>query len=75
MKKSTALVIGLSVITVFGTLSFIFPDNGVHIPAILAATVTLVSAYIGLQVTNNAVRGKCFSQELWNAENPQAEGK
>ena len=71
MRKSTALVIGLSVITMFGLLAVIFPDNADNLAAVLTAVVTLVGAYIGLQVTNNAVKGKCFNQNLWDAENTQ----
>jgi len=73
MSKSTALIIGLLLIALFGGLAFYFKDSIAALPPVLTAIVTLVSAYIGLQVVNNGVKGKCFNSELYHAEN--SEGK
>lgn len=69
MSKSTALLIGLIIITLFGVLAFLLPERNASLPTIFTAIVTLVSAYIGLQVVNNGVKGKFFNQDLHNAEN------
>jgi len=70
MSKSTALLIGLTLIVVFGVISFLKPSTAtVILPPILTAIVTLVSTYIGLQVVNNGVRGKYFNRDLYDAEN------
>jgi len=71
MSKGIALIVGLSIIAMFGALAFIFPDRAAPIGAIFTAVVSLVGAYISLQVVNNGVRGKYFNSELYNMENPQ----
>jgi len=71
MSKGIALIVGLLIIAVFGVLAFIFPDRAASIGAIFTAVVSLVGAYISLQVVNNGVRGKYFNSELYNMENPQ----
>jgi len=71
MSKSTALVIGLSIIAVFGGLAFIVPNNAAHLGTILWAIVSLVGAYIGLQVVNNGVKGHFFNPELYDVENKE----
>jgi len=73
MSKSVALIAGLILIALFGFLAFYLPDNAAALPSVLTAIVTLVSAYIGLQVANNGVKGKFFNQDLFNATN--GEGK
>lgn len=75
MSKSTALIVGLSIITVFGFLSFWKPDNAVHLGAILGAVVTLVSAFIGLQVVNNGVRGKNFNEGVARVDAEKRKGE
>jgi heme A synthase len=69
MSKSTALLIGLIIITLFGIFAFLFPERNSQLAVILTAIVTLVSAYIGLQVVNNGVKGKYFNQDLYSSEN------
>ena len=70
LGKGAAFVIGLALIMVMFAFAMVFngrlSDN--LIGSFLLAVVGLVSGYIGLKVTNNAVRGKCFSQGLWDAE-------
>jgi len=73
MSKAIALIIGLSLIVIFGGLAFAFPDNSGHLGTVLTAVVTLVSAYIGLQVVNNGVRGKFFNSDLYEVENKGGE--
>jgi hypothetical protein len=75
MSKSAALVAGLALITLFGILSFIFPGMAVTLGPILTAIVAIVTAYFGLQVANNGVKGKFFNQALYDAEHPQTEGE
>jgi len=74
MSKSTALLVGLILIALFGAAAFFWTDGVAALSPVLTAIVTLVSAYIGLQVVNNGVKGKCFNPELYNAENGE-EGK
>ena len=69
MCKSHALIIGLSLIAVFGGLAFVFPNNATPLGTILAAIVSLVGAYIGLQVANNGVKGKFWNQQMFDCEN------
>ncbi|MDR2731410.1 MAG: hypothetical protein LBB81_11010 [Treponema sp.] len=73
MSKATALCIGLFLIALFGAAAFLKPDGIAALAPVLAAVVTLVSAYIGLQVVNNGVRGKFFNPELYNAENGEGQ--
>jgi len=68
MNKFAALVLGLILITIFGSFSFLWPDRNAALSPILTAVVTLVSTYIGLQVANNGVKGKFFNPELYSAE-------
>jgi len=74
MSKSTALLAGLLLIALFGAAAFFWPERIAALAPVLTAIVTLVSAYIGLQVVNNGVRGKFFNPELYEAENSE-EGK
>ena len=71
LGKGAAFIIGLVLIMAMFAMSMIFSgrlsDN--LIGSFLLAVVGLVSGYIGFKVTNNAVKGKCFSQGLWDAEN------
>jgi heme A synthase len=69
MSKSTALLIGLIIITLFGIFAFLYPERNSQLAVILTAVVTLVSAYIGLQVVNNGVKGKFYNEDLHRAEN------
>jgi uncharacterized membrane protein YbhN (UPF0104 family) len=69
MNKTMALITGLILIAIFGSLSFIFPDRAAPLGTILTAVVSLVGGYIGLQVVNNGVKGKCFNQALYDATN------
>jgi predicted anti-sigma-YlaC factor YlaD len=73
MSKAAALCTGLFLIALFGAASFLWPEKTAGLTTVITAIVTLVSAYIGLQVVNNGVRGKFFNPELYNAEN--GEGK
>lgn len=75
MNKTLALILGLSLITLFGILSFILPERTSSLSGILTAIVTLACAYIGLQVTNNAVKGKCWNQNMYDSENKNEGGK
>ena len=75
MNKSTALLVGLLLIALFGGAAFFWPERMAALPPVLTAIVTLVSAYIGLQVVNNGVRGKFFNPELYDAENGGEEKK
>jgi uncharacterized membrane protein YbhN (UPF0104 family) len=70
-SKATALYAGLILIALFGAASFLFPERITALTNILTAIVTLVSAYIGLQVVNNGVRGKFFNSELYESENKE----
>ena len=74
MSKSTALLVGLLLIALFGGAAFFWPERIAALAPVLKAVVTLVSAYIGLQVVNNGVRGKFFNPELYHSENGE-EGK
>jgi hypothetical protein len=71
MCKSHAFVTGLALVAAFGGLSFIFPGRAGSLGIILGAVATLTSAYIGLQVANNGVKGKFWNQAMHDAENPQ----
>ena len=70
LGKGTAFIIGLTLIMTMFVMAMVFngrlSDN--LIGSFLLAVVGLVSGYIGFKVTNNAVKGKCFSQGLWDAE-------
>jgi len=69
MSKTASLVLGLLLTAVFGGLSFIFPERAGHLEKILTAIVSLSCAYIGLQVVNNGVKGKCWNEQMYEAEN------
>jgi len=73
MSKSAALIVGLILIALFGAAAFLKPTGIAALTPVLTAIVTLVSAYIGLQVANNGVKGRFFNAELYQAEN--GEGK
>jgi len=74
VSKSAALIVGLSIITLFGLLAFFLPTRAASLGTILTAVVSLVTAYIGLQVVNYGVKGHFYNPEVYNAENPR-EGK
>jgi len=69
MSKSTALLVGLFLIALFGAAAFCWPERIAALSPVLTAIVTLVSAFIGLQVVNNGVKGKWFNQDLHDADN------
>jgi len=69
MSKSTALLIGLLLIALFGAAAFIWAERNVALSPVLTAVVTLVSAYIGLQVVNNGVKGHNWNQDMFDSEN------
>ena len=69
MSKSTALLIGLILIALFGGAVFIWPERIVILPPVLTAIVTLVSAFIGMQVANNGVKGRYWNQNMYESEN------
>jgi len=71
MSKSAALITGLILIAIFGGLAFRYPTNAAHLGTILWAIVSLVGAYIGLQVVNNGVKGHFFNPELYDVENKE----
>jgi hypothetical protein len=48
MSKSTALIIGLLLIALFGAGAFLLPTGIAALAPVLTAIVALVSAYIGL---------------------------
>ena len=75
MSKSTALLLGLLLIALFGGAAFFWPERNAALPPVLTAVVTLVSAYIGLQVVNNGVKGHNWNQNMFNSENGAAEKK
>jgi len=75
MSKSTSLLVGLFLIALFGGAAFFWPERIAALSPVLTAIVTLVSAYIGLQVVNNGVKGKFYNPDLYNAENGEGEGK
>jgi len=73
MSKSTALITGLVLIAVFGLAAFLWPERDAALTPILTAIVTLVSAFIGLQVANNGVKGRFWNPSLFYAENSEEE--
>jgi len=73
MSKSTALLVGLFLIALFGGLAFFKPTGIAALEPILNAVVILVSAYIGFQVANNGVKGKCWNQDFYNADNGEGD--
>jgi len=75
MSKTAALYVGLALIALFGSASFLWPERTASLTPVLTAIVTLVSAYIGLQVANNGVKGMFFNSELHEAENREKEKK
>jgi membrane protein implicated in regulation of membrane protease activity len=73
MSKSTALLLGLLLIALFGGAAFLWPERNVALSTVLTAIVTLVSAYIGLQVVNNGVKGHNWNQDMFDSENKHKE--
>ena len=73
MSKTIALLAGLGMIALFGALGFAFPGREEPLKAVLAATVSLVGAYIGIQTVNNGVKGKYWNQALYDAEHSREE--
>jgi len=73
MSKSTALLVGLFLIALSGAAAFYWPDRIAALNPVLTAIVTLVSAYIGLQVANNGVKGKFFNPDLYKADHGEEE--
>ena len=75
MSKSTALLVGLLLIALFGGAAFFKPDGIPALSPTLTAIVTLVGAYIGFQVANNGVKGHNWNQQMYDSENEQEGGK
>jgi len=75
MCKSTALLIGLLLIALFGGATYILPDRAAILGTVLTAIVTLTGGYIGFQVVNNGVKGHNWNQQMYDSENEQEGGK
>ena len=75
MNKTLAFIMSLAAITLFGLAALVFPDKMAAEPlkAVLTAIVSLATAYIGLQVANNGVRGKFFNQALYDSDHSREE--
>ena len=74
MSKSTALLVGLFLIALFGAAAFYLPDRTAALSPTLTAIVALVSTYIGFQVANNGVKGHWWNPDMFDSENKQKEG-
>jgi len=69
LRKTHALITGLILITLFGGLAVLFPERTAHLRDVLTAIVSLVGAYISIEMVNNGVKGKFFNQALYDVEN------
>ena len=69
ITKSAAFILGLIMIAGIGTLTFIKKEFPAGI--FLTAVVSIMTAYNGIDVSNNWVKGSKFNPELHRAENPQ----
>jgi len=74
MSKGVAFLIGIIVIIILATVNFLLvwvkgTTDAFPTAALLTATVTLVSGYVGLQVANNGVKGAFFNKDLYEKEN------
>ena len=67
VTKGQSLYIGLFVILLLAGVTYFNPVFPAGI--FLTAVVSLVGAYITLDVANNGVKGKFFNSDLYNAEN------
>jgi hypothetical protein len=73
ISKGKALLIGLFLISLFGGLSFIFPERTGHLAVLLTTLASLTTAYIGLQVADSCAKGKFFNAEYYTATNTTEE--
>jgi len=79
LGKSAAFIICMIIIsTMFLALvfiQFVGKANGFPIGAFLTVVVGMGTAFIGLEVTNNGVRGKYFNQEVAKIDAINKEGE
>jgi len=66
MSKSTALIIGVITICLFGVISLF--NNDYPAGQYLTAIVTLVTGYFAIQVVNNGVKGKYWNHDMYHHE-------
>jgi len=66
MRKSTAFTIAIiALMLIYGSLFYKATSiNDIPVGTIIAGIVTLTSAYIGLSVANNGVKGNFYRPEL-----------
>jgi hypothetical protein len=55
-------------IGLFGVMSFIWPKRAEQLNTIMTAIGLLTGGYFAVQTANNGVKGKYFSQALYDAE-------
>jgi ABC-type Fe3+-siderophore transport system permease subunit len=70
VSKGVAFIFGMvSILSMFVIVAVISifkltETNELMIAAFLTAIVGMVTSYMGIEVVNNGVRGKCFRQEV-----------
>jgi len=68
ISKGYAFIFGmiciLALFVVTGTLHFFEKATSLPVGSFLTAIVGLVTSYMGIDVVNNGVRGKCFNPEV-----------
>ena len=69
MSKTGAYILTMIILLIISVIAMWWPDRGTHLPTIMTAIGGLTTFYIGLQVANNGVKGKCWNQEMYEAEN------
>jgi hypothetical protein len=72
--KGTAFVMAFvavcGVFVVMTGVAFAAGDFGlIPVGAVLTALCSVTGGYIGLQVADNGVRGKCWNKDMYEAEN------
>jgi len=79
LGKSAAFVICTVCISamflILAGMKFLGKADGFPIGVFLTAIVSMGTAYIGLEVTNNGVRGKCFNENIAKLDATNQEGR
>jgi hypothetical protein len=81
MTKGKAFVLCLAAVMViflcvFGLVALKDGELAtIPVGSCLAAIVTATTAFMGIQVANNGVKGHNWSQDMFNSENPPEEKK
>ena len=73
MKKGTAFCITTAIMTLLSVIALLWPERSGNIIGILSVIAGFGTCYIGLQVCDNGVKGKFWSQEMYDSTKKRGE--